>query len=124
MQFNNHQSIYVQIAALMEEEIASGRWVEEARIPSVRELGMQLEVNPNTVMRSYEMVQEDQLIYNKRGLGYFVQSGARNIILEKRKKIFSETEIPAFANKIQQLGLDATAVFSTIQQMIINNEKK
>ena len=102
MQFNNHQSIYVQIAALMEEEIASGRWMEEARIPSVRELGMQLEVNPNTVMRSYEMVQEDQLIYNKRGLGYFVQAGARNIILEKRKKIFHETEIPAFANKIQQ----------------------
>lgn len=124
MQFNNHQSIYVQIAALMEEEIASGRWREEARIPSVRELGIQLEVNPNTVMRSYEMVQEDQLIYNKRGLGYFVQSGARNIILEKRKKLFNETEIPAFANKIQQLGLDANAVFSIIQQMIINNEKK
>ncbi len=124
MQFNNHQSIYVQIAALMEEEIASGRWREEARIPSVRELGIQLEVNPNTVMRSYEMVQEDQLIYNKRGLGYFVQYGARNIILEKRKKLFNETEIPAFANKIQQLGLDANAVFSTIQQMIINNEKK
>lgn len=124
MQFNNHQSIYVQIAALMEEEIASGRWMEEARIPSVRELGMQLEVNPNTVMRSYEMVQEDQLIYNKRGLGYFVQAGARNIILEKRKKIFNETEIPAFANKIQQLGLDATTVFSIIQQMIEKNEKK
>lgn len=124
MQFNNHQSIYVQIAALMEEEIASGRWMEEARIPSVRELGMQLEVNPNTVMRSYEMVQEDQLIYNKRGLGYFVQPGARHIILEKRKKLFNETEIPAFANKIQQLGLDATVVFSTIQQLIAKNEKK
>jgi GntR family transcriptional regulator len=124
MQFNNQQSIYVQIAALMEEEIASGRWIEEARIPSVRELGMQLEVNPNTVMRSYEMVQEDQLIYNKRGLGYFVQQDARNIIIEKRKKIFSETEIPAFANRIQQLGLDANLVFSTIQQIIDKNEKK
>lgn len=124
MQFSNHQSIYVQIASLMEEEIASGRWAEEERIPSVRDMGIQLEVNPNTVMRSYEMAQEENLIYNKRGLGYFVKQGARSIVLEKRKKIFSETEIPAFAKRIQQLGLDATAVFSTIQKMIGENEKE
>jgi len=108
----------------MEEEIASGRWAEEERIPSVRDMGIQLEVNPNTVMRSYEMAQEENLIYNKRGLGYFVKQGARSIVLEKRKKIFSETEIPAFAKRIQQLGLDATAVFSTIQKMIGENEKE
>ena len=124
MQFNNHQSIYVQIAALMEEEIASGRWVEEERIPSVRDLGMQLEVNPNTVMRSYEMSQEEELIYNKRGLGYFVQQGARSIIIEKEKKIFSETEIPVFAQKIQQLNMDAGEVFSIIQKIIKEHEKK
>ncbi len=124
MQFNNHQSIYVQIAALMEEEIASGRWVAEERIPSVRDLGIQLEVNPNTVMRSYEMAQEEELIYNKRGLGYFVKQGAHSIIIEKRKKTFSETEIPAFAKRIQQLNLDAAVVFSIIQKIIVEHEKK
>jgi DNA-binding transcriptional regulator YhcF (GntR family) len=124
MQFNNHQSIYVQIAALMEEEIASGRWVEEERIPSVRDLGIQLEVNPNTVMRSYEMAQEDELIYNKRGLGYFVKQGARNIIIKKRKKDFNETEIPAFAQKIISLGLDTATVFSIISKITEQHEKK
>jgi GntR family transcriptional regulator len=124
MQFNNHQSIYVQIATLMEEEIASGRWVEEERIPSVRELGMQLEVNPNTVLRSYEMAQEDELIYNKRGLGYFVKQGARAIIIKKRKKIFNETDIPAFANKIIALGMDTSTVFSIISKIIAQHEKK
>jgi GntR family transcriptional regulator len=124
MQFNNHQSIYVQIATLMEEEIASGRWVEEERIPSVRDLGIQLEVNPNTVMRSYEMVQEDELIYNKRGLGYFVKQGARAIIIKKRKKDFNETEIPAFARKIVSLGLDAATVFSIISKITDQHEKK
>jgi GntR family transcriptional regulator len=124
MQFNNHQSIYVQIASLMEEEMASGRWAEEERIPSVRDLGMQLEVNPNTVMRSYEMAQEEGLIYNKRGLGYFVKQGARALIIEKRKKQFTETEIPAFANRIQQLDLDANTVFSIIQKIIAEHEKK
>jgi GntR family transcriptional regulator len=124
MEFNHHQSIYVQIAALMEAEIASGRWMEEGRIPSVRDLGMQLEVNPNTVMRSYEMAQEEGLIYNKRGLGYFVKRGAQSLVLEKRKKIFSETEIPAFAEKIRQLGLDAATVFSIIQKIIAKDEKK
>jgi GntR family transcriptional regulator len=124
MQFNNHQSIYVQIAALMEEEIASGRWVEEERIPSVRDLGIQLEVNPNTVMRSYEMAQEDELIYNKRGLGYFVQQGARSIIIEKRKQAFNETEIPAFASKIIALGMDTAAIFSIISKITDQHEKK
>jgi GntR family transcriptional regulator len=124
MQFNNHQSIYVQIAALMEEEIASGRWAEEERIPSVRDLGMQLEVNPNTVMRSYEMAQEEELIYNKRGLGYFVQQGARAIIIKKRKKAFNETDIPAFAQKIIALGMDTAAVFSLISKITDQHEKK
>ncbi len=122
MQFNNHQSIYIQIAALMEEEIASVRWAEEARIPSVRDLGIQLEVNPNTVMRSYEMAQEEGLIYNKRGLGYFVQQGAKAIIIEKRKKSFNETDIPEFARKIQSLGMKPADVFSIIQKIITNNE--
>ena len=107
MQFNNHQSIYVQIAALMEEEIASGRWMEEARIPSVRELGMQLEVNPNTVMRSYEMVQEDQLIYNKRGLGYFVQAGAREAKSAEADSVSATGRLPRQAGRLRRRpGID------------------
>jgi GntR family transcriptional regulator len=124
MHFSNDQSIYIQIAALMEEEICSGRWKEEERIPSVRDLGMQLEVNPNTVMRSFEIAQSEDLVYNKRGLGYFVKPGAKAIILDKRKKQFRDTEIPAFAQKISQLGLDAADIFLTIQKIMNQHEKK
>jgi GntR family transcriptional regulator len=124
MQFSNDQSIYIQIAALMEEEILSGRWKEEERIPSVRELGMQLEVNPNTVMRSFEIAQSEDLIYNKRGLGYFVKQGAKAIILNKRKKHFIDTEIHAIAQKMSLLQLDAAQVFSTIQKLMSQHEKK
>jgi GntR family transcriptional regulator len=124
MQFNNNQSIYIQIAALLEEEILSGRWQEEERIPSVRELGMELEVNPNTVMRSFEMAQADELIYNKRGLGYFVKKGARVVILTRRKKDFTEQEIPAFVQKMQLLQLNTAEILAAINKLLNNNEKE
>lgn len=72
MQFDNTQPIWAQIYELLLTHIADGEWCEEERVASVRELGATLAVNPNTVMRAYERATDEQLIYNRRGIGYFV----------------------------------------------------
>ncbi len=72
MEFNNHRAIYLQIAEMICERILLGQFREDERIPSVREMAVQLEVNPNTVMRTFEFLQAKDIITNKRGVGYFV----------------------------------------------------
>ncbi|HAF86725.1 MAG TPA: GntR family transcriptional regulator, partial [Sphaerochaeta sp.] len=75
MQFNNRSPIYLQIAQYIHGLITNSTWVEEERIPSVRDMAMQLEVNPNTVIRAYSMLQDEGILENQRGIGYFVAKG-------------------------------------------------
>jgi DNA-binding transcriptional regulator YhcF (GntR family) len=78
----------------------------EERIPAVRELAMQLEVNPNTVMRTYEFLQQQTIIYNQRGIGYFVGPDALKNATQYRKSEFVEKELPAIFRNIYLLGMD------------------
>jgi len=72
----------------------TGEWTEEDRVPSVRELGTMLQVNPNTAMRAFEYMQAENVIYSKRGMGYFVMENARKTILGLQKKEFFEETLP------------------------------
>ena len=76
MNYNTNQSIFIQIAERICDRVLSGNYKADSRIPSVRELAVEMEVNPNTVMRSFERLQANEIIYNKRGIGYFVASDA------------------------------------------------
>ena len=90
MNFKESKAIYLQIADRICDEVLLGQYQEEERIPSVREYAAVVEVNANTVMRSYDYLQTQGVIYNKRGIGYFVSVGARKLILSLRKEYFSE----------------------------------
>lgn len=70
MQFNDTQPIWLQIYDYACRAILAGRWTEQARIPSVRELAVTLEVNPNTVMRAYDKLETDGVIITRRGMGF------------------------------------------------------
>ena len=86
MDFKETQAIYLQIVDLVCDHIVTGKWKAQERIPSVRELGVQLEVNPNTVMRAYDYLQAREIICNKRGVGFFVTEGASKQITESRRE--------------------------------------
>ena len=73
MEFNAHKPIYLQICDQLYGQILSGALNADDRLLSVRELGVELGVNPNTIMRSYETMQAAGIIYNKRGIGYSSQ---------------------------------------------------
>jgi DNA-binding transcriptional regulator YhcF (GntR family) len=100
MQFTESQAIYLQIAKIIEEKILRKEWEAEERIPSVRDLAVAMEVNPNTVVRTYEILQQKEIIYNKRGIGYFVSEKAHSIIKREWKKNFREQDLPKFFNTI------------------------
>lgn len=105
MEFKETQAIYLQIVDLVCENIAIGKWKDGERMPSVRELGIQLEVNPNTVMRAYDCLQTQEIIFNKRGVGYFIREDASTHILEVRRTEFMHTELPDIFRRMQMLGI-------------------
>ena len=105
MEYSEHKPIYLQNVDLMQEKILQGDWREEERIPSVREMGAMVGVNPNTIARSYQLLESQEIIYNKRGLGYFVKEGAVARIKENVKNEFIANELPQFKAKAQMLGI-------------------
>ena len=106
MDFHGEKPIYLQIADVFCESILSGTLKADERIPSVREYGAEIGVNPNTVMRVYEKLTAEGIIYNKRGIGYFVSGEARDKILGTQRQEFLEKEVPAIRRKMELLGLD------------------
>ncbi len=108
MDFNADKPIFLQIADSVCDRILSGELNGEDRIPSVREFGADIGVNPNTVMRTYEKLTADGIIYNKRGIGYFVAPDARDQILDVQRKEFLEKDVPAIRKRLDLLGLDAS----------------
>ena len=107
MNFKEIKGIYLQIADRICDEILLEQYREEERIPSVREYAAVVEVNANTAMRSYDYLQSQGIIYNKRGIGYFVSSGARELILSLRKESFLKDEIDYFFKQMYTLGISA-----------------
>ncbi len=105
MEYNEHKPIYLQNVDLMQEKIVRGEWPEEERIPSVREMGAMVGVNPNTIVRSYQLLESQEIIYNKRGMGYYVKSGAVARIKENVKNEFLSNELPQFKAKADMLGI-------------------
>ena len=105
MEFKDKQSIYLQIADYICEQILLEKWPPGDRIPSVRELGGMLEVNPNTIMRTFEFLQSKNIIANKRGIGYSVTENANNLILSYKKERFLETDLPEFFKTLYLLNI-------------------
>lgn len=123
MEFRDNEAIYLQIAAHVSDNILTGKWQAEQKIPSVRELAVELEVNPNTVMRSYEFLQNQEVIYNKRGLGFFVSPQADKMVKAYKKDRFLKQELPEFFKTISMLGLKLEDIQKRYEQYLSANAK-
>ncbi len=106
MEFNQPKGIYQQIAEQVRSRIAGGEWKAGERIPSIREMAVNLGVNPNTVTRSYQSLLDSGVIDNRRGIGYFVATEAQERIVDDLKKQFIGDELPRIFKMMQQLGID------------------
>lgn len=105
MEFRNNEAIYLQIAAYVSEKILRGMWLPGEKILSVRDLAIELQVNPNTVMRTYEFLQSQEVIFNKRGIGFFVADDGIKKVKAYRKERFIQQDLPEFFRNIYLLDI-------------------
>ena len=115
MDFNNVQTIYMQIVDWVFEQVLKGAWNAGDKIPSVREAAVRFEVNPNTVMRSYDYLQNNGIFLNKRGIGFFVTDDAVEKIKFLRKREFMEEEVPVFIKNVKLLDIDVNEIINLLK---------
>ena len=124
MEFKEHPAIYIQIAEYVCEQILLKKWKLGDKIISIRELAVQIEVNPNTVQRAYDLLQQQNIITNKRGIGYFTKMMPWNAYLVFRKEQFIENELPVFMRNIFLLKMDFKEIKAMYDQFVKENFKK
>lgn len=112
MEFSNSQAIYEQVADHVCEMILRSVWPEGDRIPSVRELAMELQVNPNTVNKGYAFLQDREIIHNRRGLGYFVSDGAVDRTRMVKREEFIADALPRVFRTMELLDMDLSEIES------------
>lgn len=110
MEFKEQKAIYLQIAEHVCDDILVGKYREGDKLPSVRELAMEAEVNVNTVARSLEWLQQKGVAVTKRGLGNFVaENGVQAVEALRRDEFFSE-QLPDLFRVMHALGVDIDEV--------------
>jgi GntR family transcriptional regulator len=121
MEFREKQAIYLQIAEYVFEQILLKKWQVGDKILSIRDLAVALEVNPNTVQRSYDFMQQQGIIANRRGLGFFVEPEAEDKIIAFRRAQFMENELPVFFRNLYLLKIDIADIPLQYLQFISEN---
>lgn len=126
MEFKDNEAIYLQIAFFVCDQILMGKWPAGQKIPSVRDLAVDLEVNPNTVMRSYEFLQGQEIIFNKRGLGLFVADDGFDKVKAYRKENFVKQNLPDLFKNIYLLGISMDEIRQQYESFLAQqpNEKQ
>ncbi len=105
MIFNSQGPKFQQLAYKICDDFLAGKFAVDERIPSVREIATTFEVNPNTVVKSFDWLTTNEIIYNKRGMGYYVSKSARRRILFFRRKQFQNEYLPEIFKAMNQLNI-------------------
>lgn len=105
MDFRKQKPIYLQIADHLSEQVLQGALTPDDRMPSVRDVAASMGVNPNTVVRSFDYLQQEEIIYQRRGVGYFVSPDAKEKIFAEQRREFLEEELPLIRQRMKTLGI-------------------
>ncbi|QZE12840.1 GntR family transcriptional regulator [Halosquirtibacter laminarini] len=122
MKFDSSKSIYLQICDIIENNILDNVWEAHGRIPSVRQFAVELEVNPNTVANAFSELMDRGMVYNKRGIGYFVAEDAKAKILSKLGEDFFLKELEKLFLQMQRCDISFDEIESRYQ--VYNHENQ
>lgn len=115
IKFSNDKPIFIQLAELIKCEIISGKYQSGDKLPSVRDFALEFQVNPNTVQKSLQILEDDGLIITDRTNGKFVANNLKQIESKKNKAI--KQEIDLFFEKMQALGLTQNEIIELIKNL-------
>lgn len=120
MTANSNKAIFLQMADRIADGILSGQYHADERIPSVREYAVTLGVNVNTAVKAYEELARSGIIYNRRGLGYFVHADARDRIRNRRRQEFFRDMLPEVVRQMRLLGISKEDITNHITTLLDN----
>lgn len=123
MEFHKNKPIYLQIVDVISQRIVSKEWKEETKIPTVKELAKELEVNHNTLMRSLELLQSEDILMSKRGVGLFLTKNSYKNALELMRKSFYENQVPEFFATMNSLKITLGELIDLYKSNKRANEK-
>jgi DNA-binding transcriptional regulator YhcF (GntR family) len=122
MGLKDNRPIFIQLADRLMDDIIAGRYCPDERIPSVRDFAAVSEVNANTVVRAYEHLEKSEIIYNKRGLGYFVSQDASVRIVAARREEFFATEMTYFFNRLKTMDMSPEELLERYRRYLTDGE--
>lgn len=114
--FNSEIPIYLQLAQAIEDNILKGTFKEESQIPSTTEVSVNYKINPATVAKGYNILVDEGIIYKKRGIGMFVCNGAKDTLIEKRKKSFYENYVESLIAEAKKLDISIDEIIKMLER--------
>lgn len=113
---SEERSIYLQIGEKIEDDILRGILLEEERVPSTNELARAYAINPATAAKGINLLVDQGILYKKRGIGMFVAQGAKQQIIEKRKKNFYNRYVLGLVEEAQSLSITEEELITMIRR--------
>ncbi|MEG0339337.1 MAG: GntR family transcriptional regulator [Oscillospiraceae bacterium] len=112
---DSNSSIFLQIGKMLEDDILRDILREDEQVPSTNELAKLYSINPATAAKGINLLVDDNILYKKRGIGMFVASGAKDIIITKRKTSFISEYIKTLVQEAKSLGISENELITMIQ---------
>lgn len=116
MAFADEKPIYLQIQEKIEDAILSGAFEEESQVPSTTEFSVTYKINPATALKGINLLVDSGIVYKKRGLGMFVCTGAKEIILHKRKNEFFNGFVCTLVNEAKKLNISKDEILRMVER--------
>lgn len=120
----SNKAIYLQISDRICDDVMMSRYHPDDRIPSVRDFAATMQVNSNTVMRSYEWLEREGIIYNKRGIGFFISPDSSEKIIAIRRNSFLKNESEYFFKQLMTIGISPEQLAEMYDEFIKKTAKQ
>ena len=124
MQLSEDKPIFLQIYEGIEDAVVSGAFPEEGQIPSITEFSVNYKINPATALKGINLLVDDNIIYKKRGVGMFVQTGAVETLRAKRKEGFYDRFVASLVAEAKRLGIGREELAKLIDRGFAQGEKE
>lgn len=108
--------IYMQISQMIEDDILSGHFKIDDKVPSTNEFAKMMQVNPATAGKGLNDLVDQDILYKKRGMGMYVTAEARDLIIAKRQQAFSQQMLPAFLQEAKRLDISLDHLIEMIKE--------
>lgn len=116
LDFNSEKPIYLQLAEGIEDDILKGIFEEETQVASTTELAVSLRINPATAGKGLNLLVDEGILYKRRGVGMFVATGAKAMILEKRKESFYQNYVLKLLDEAAKLSVPVDEIIAMIER--------